>query len=143
MGYSGITQTLGGSYSGRFFPVQSIYGGKTHRSLPDTTLAPPDWDFRVTETHWANLNTYKLYINHIVRPYTVEILDDLCLESEQKFLTLYDGWFAHRKPAAIGALEALNCVNVQIPFGTTGECQAMDVSVNKPWKDGIKNGFDV
>lgn len=137
----GISETLSGSLAGDFLPVQLIYGGTTRRCLPNTTLAPDDFEFVFTKTHWASAETCLDEIEDIIQPYIEEKKNQLSLEVEQKALIIFDGWIHHRSDEYYDAIRVFNGLPLQIPFGLTDECQGMDVSVNKPWKDLKKSSF--
>lgn len=134
-----ITSVITVDASGEMLPMQLIYSGKTVRSVPKYTF--PD-GFHVTqnENHWSTEHTMLEYIEYILKPHLTKVRAEL--ESpEMPAILLYDVFRAHTTPDVKKKLDELNVIHHQIPPNMTDHLQPLDVAVNKPIKDFLRNRF--
>ena len=64
-----ITGTLTISASGRFLPMQLIYGGKTERCHPQGIKFLSEFDVTHSENHWSNEILARQHVTEIIMPY--------------------------------------------------------------------------
>ena len=61
-----ITAVFGGSLTGDFLPIQSVYEGLTPKCYPSEFDFPTDWVISSTSNHWCNEQMMLLYITRIL-----------------------------------------------------------------------------
>lgn len=136
-----ITAVFAVILSGTFLPPQIIYKGKTKACLPNVTF-PRDWHITFSHNHWANETTVKDYITNIHNcSYITRKNEELKLHSEQRALCIIDNFSAQRTDEVLELLERHKIDTVFMPPNCTGVLQPMDLSINKPVKDILKNEF--
>jgi hypothetical protein len=84
---------------------------------------------------YANEDTMLHWIKHIYR--FSSAYSTLGVEQEPRLLSL-DAFSAHLTPAVLRVLKANRTTVSVVPGGCTGMVQVLDVSLNKPLKDLIK-----
>ena len=67
-----ITATLSITFSGKFLPMQLIYGGKTTKSLPRFKF-PNDFSLSVNKTHYSNEKEACKLVEEILVPYIEKV----------------------------------------------------------------------
>ena len=135
-----VTIILACSMTGEFLPPQVIYQGKTSRSLPSYKL-PADWDVTYTPNHWANEETSLQYLQKIVIPYIKRKREELGLSISHPALVLFDHFKGQTTEECLKFLEDHQIHHVLIPENCTDRLQPLDVAVNKPVKDFLKEKF--
>ena len=133
-----ITAIFCGSASGDFLPIQLIYIGKTPRCHPRYVF-PSDWNVTHSPKHWSNEDTMVEYITEIVLPYVAQVRERLGTDSAA--LVVMDNFKGQATPKIMNLLEENNILVSWLPPNTTDRLQPMDISVNKPAKDYLKNQF--
>ena len=83
----------------------------------------------------------KLYIEKVIVPYIQRKKAELKLSSSQRALCIMDGFRAQCTSDVIQLLDHHAIDIVYVPANCTGELQPLDLSVNKPVKDFIKQKF--
>ena len=135
-----ITAVFAASLVGEFLPSQLIYKGTTKRCLPTITF-PPDWHITCSSNHWANESTMIDYINKILIPYLSVKRKELKLPSNYPALVIFDKFTAQGTDQVLQILQNNNIYFVMVPANTTDRLQPLDISVNKPAKDFLRNQF--
>ena len=85
-----LIAVFGGTSTGEFLPVQLIYKGNTHKSLPLNNF-PSDWHVTFTDNHWVNKKTVTDYLERILFPF-IEGKEKICswMIAIQRLLSLMD-----------------------------------------------------
>ena len=135
-----ITAVFGCTLAGDFLPVQLIYTGKTKKSLPKFNF-PSSWHITCTQNHWANEQTMEEYLNHIIIPYIQDKRKEHKLPDDYPALVLYDVFKGQCTANVSSILQANNILYVLIPPNCTDRLQPLDLSINKPAKDFVKQKF--
>ena len=135
-----ITAVLCGSLTGDFLPLQLIYKGKTRRCHPRYVF-PSDWHVTQSPKHWSTEKTMIDYIDMIIVPY-VEAQRDTLQNPTQAALVVMDNFRGQVTTAINDLLEAHNINVCLLPANTTDQLQPMDIAVNKPAKDFLKQKFE-
>ena len=136
--YRQITGTFAVAMSGEFLPMQLIYEGKTPRCLPKYTF-PSDFHVTQNPTHWANETTSLELLEKIILPYVFRTREKLGVPESQKWLLICDVFKAQwTDPVKDMVRESSGCM-VAVPHNWTSYFQPLDISVNKPCKDFLRN----
>ena len=138
-----ITVTIAITESGGVLPCQLIFEGKTTASLPcrGKQLPPDGAIFCVSSTHWQTVATYREFIERIIIPYRIQIIQQMNLPSDQKLLLKHDLHFTHTDEATKYFCEKNNIKCLCVPGRCTDELQECDTVINRPFKNGCKDGF--
>ena len=70
-----------------------------------------------------------------------ELVDDIFPELQQETVLLRDCFSVHLMEKIVTRLESLNVHQIVIPAGMTGELQSLDVGINKPFKDYVREKY--
>ena len=84
-----ITTTFSITFSGKFLPLQLIYGGKTIKSLPRFKFSN-DFLLSVNKTHCSNEKEVCKLIKEILVPYIEKVHQEKNLPISQKALVIMD-----------------------------------------------------
>ena len=134
-----ITAVFCGTIVGDFLPIQLIYTGKTDRCHPKFNF-PPEWHITHSPKHWSNEQTMLDYIEKIIVPYVAAVRGQL-EDTEAAALVIMDN-FKGQITTEINRLLEQNRIHVcLLPPNTTDLLQPLDVSVNKPAKDFLRQKF--
>lgn len=138
-----ITSVLAISMNGTYLAPQLIYQGKTERCHPhlaDEAL-PDGWDIWHSANHWSNEDTMKRYITKIIIPYIRKTRKELGLAESHPALVIYDVFRGQTTPAIKNLLAENNISVVLVPPNCTDKLQPLDVAINKPLKDALKDQY--
>jgi hypothetical protein len=138
---NGITVSLTGDSSGAMWPSQLIYKGITNRCLPNTALAPDNWLFSKSRSHWQTDDTCKEWVDDLLIPQFDTIRNEESLEDDAKGLMIWDLHKTHRNSDRLLTFRENNVSPIFVPARRTPKLQVMDVSVNKPFNDRMKHYF--
>ena len=83
---------------------------------------------------WCTSEIFAFWIKEILLPYEEEI--------SEKCLLIMDNAPSHISNVSLQLLKDQNLSFIQIPSGMTPECQPLDISVNKKFKDNITLLFE-
>lgn len=126
--------------------MQVVFKGKHERSLPKDHVraSAPGFVFSLSENHWANIETQKVWMIRILDAFVKRKCEELQLPyGEQKAILLLDCWPCHLTEAHRDALAELPYLLVLfVPPNTTSKLQPCDVGLQKPLKDSFKSKFD-
>ena len=134
-----ITAVFCGSATGEFLPIQLIYTGKTDRCHPQYPF-PLDWNVTHSRNHWSNEDTMVEYVDNIIMPYVEKVREKV--GAEQAALVIMDNFKGQTTTKITDRLEENNILISWLPPNTTDRLQPMDVSVNKPAKEYLKQNFE-
>ena len=124
-----ITATFSITLSGKFFPIQLIYAGKTSQSVLRYQL-PQGFSLSVNEKHFSNTNEYIKLLNEIIVPYVKKERESKGLGEQQKALVIMNV-FTWQMTSAIKEVLEENCILVtNVPANMTCFYQPLDLTVN-------------
>ena len=123
-----ITALLTATLSGQLLSPQLLYAGKTPRCHPCQSL-PSGWDIYHSPTLWSTEDTILHIVKEII-PYVSATRECLGLSQDQKALTFFDVFAAHRVASLKELLTEANIMFVYIPASCTSELQPLDKSIN-------------
>ena len=135
-----VTVLLAVSLSGNLLPPQVIYAGKTRRCHPNANV-PDGWNVTRFGSHWSTQDTMVEYVDMVLAPYMAEQQQILGLSSDAVGLCIFDVFAAHRCDCFLEKLDACGIKHVFVPAGCTGSLQPLDVSINEPFKQHLKEIF--
>ena len=135
-----ITVLLSCTRDGKLLPTQVIYAGKTPACLPKGDI-PTDWYLTYSENHWANEHTMMGYLHNILLPYINAMRVDLKLSKTQTAVVIFDTFKGQTTQTFLDTLKENNILVVEIPPNCTDRLQPLDLAVNKPLKDQMKQQF--
>ena len=135
-----ITAVLAITASGDYLPPQLLYQGKTPKCHPQISFTP-GWDVWHSENHWSNEITMKRYIDRIIVPFVTQKRIDLKLEPTRPAAAIFDNFRGQTTAGILSHLRSHHIVPIQLPANCTDKLQPLDISVNKPMKDHLKNKF--
>ena len=135
-----ITAVLAVTLDGNFLPVQLIFQGKTSACLP-RAKSPSGWHLTYTHNHWATEEATKDHIEKIILPYLTEKKKELKLRNDQRALCIFDNFKGQLTDDVLQLLERNNIDIVFVPANCTDRLQPLDLSVNKPAKDFLRDKF--
>ena len=135
-----ITEVFAATMAGDILPPKLIYKGTTHACLPANKF-PDSWYVTYTHNYWCNEDTVKLYIEKIIVPFMQKEKDGLKLPNSQRALCIIEGFKVQCTRKVVKLLDHHGIDIVYVPANYTGELQPLDLSVNKPVKDFIRQKF--
>ena len=136
--YRQITGTFAITLSGKFLPMQLIYQGTTDRCHPKYKF-PDDFHITHTSNHWANEGTSIDLLNKVILPYVKQTREDLGLQEDFPWLYICDVFKAQWTDAVKAIVAKSSGKMTPVPNNWTPYFQPLDVSVNKPCKDFLRN----
>ena len=134
--YRQITGTFSVTMSGKYLLIQLIYEGKTKRSQPDYQF-PSDFHVTQNPNHWANEQTSLDLLRKIVTPYVVR--EELGLPKDHPWLLICDVFKAQWTGSVKDAVRKSFGKMVPVPNNWTSYFQPLDIFVNKPCTDFLRN----
>jgi hypothetical protein len=87
------------------------------------------------------VKSYIRYIEEIIVPYRLSVINALGLPIDQKLLLKHDLHFSHKDVLTLAAMETHFIVPLYVPANCTDVIQECDTVVNKPYKNGLKTAF--
>ena len=137
-----ITGVFAVTATGKFFPPQLIYKGKTERCHPKVST-PAGWDVWHSDNHWSTEETMVRYIEKIIVPFVNNRREELKLPKSQHALAIFDCFKGQTTPKVKALLGKHHIRAVIVPANCTDKLQPLDISINKPFKDEIKKRFQL
>ena len=129
-----ITVVQAVTLAGEYLPHQILYQGKTGRCHPAIKF-PSEWDEWHTENHWSNEATMMRY------PFIRKKREAMGLEETHPCLAIFDVFRGQQPPPFLGLLDKNHTNHISVPANCTDKLQPLDLSVNKPLKDEMKQHF--
>ncbi|KAG1662842.1 hypothetical protein FOA52_010633 [Chlamydomonas sp. UWO 241] len=145
-----VTVVVSGAADGTLLPWQVIFTGKTDKSLPPKEFMQPwithekgAWVFSHTNNHWATLATTKTWFKEIYMPYCQRVKEALGLSPDHASMLMVDCWKIHmQKEFTEWVVETAPWCNLKfVPPNCTSVAQPMDVGIQKPFKDRLRDAF--
>ena len=136
-----ITATFALSISGEFLLIQVTYEGKTKRCLPKYTF-PASFDATFSENHWSNTEKSLSFFNKIVFPHFKNVRKAKGYPDEQMRLIM-DTFKGQGSDEVAKLCRKNNCDLIIVPHNLTNNFQPLDITVNKPAKNFIKDKYNV
>ncbi len=81
------------------------------------------------------------YVDKVIHPYVEKKREELQLDSEFPALVLFDHFSGQATQTVFDRLQKYHILYVLIPKTCTDRLQPMDLSINKPFKDQLKQSF--
>ena len=119
-----ITATFSITFSGKFLPMQLIYGGKTAKSLPRFKF-PNDFSLSVNKTHYSNEKEACKLVEEILVPYIQKVHQEENLPVSQKTLVIMDDFFGQITSVVLDCFKVV-CVAANMTY----LLQPPDLTVN-------------
>ncbi len=136
------TMLLTIALNGNILPAQVVFRGGP-RCVPKTTFDNLVYD--TSSSGWSDDNTMRRFIKDIVIPYTERVRQDDQLppythddSKSCRALLVFDCWARHKDEGFRKFLSDHDFRFVFVPAGMTATLQPLDVGVNKPVKDRMK-----
>ena len=117
-----------------------IYHGKMPRCHPKVSYSE-EWDVWHSANHWSTEETMIHYLKEVVVPFVCHKREVLKLDKVRPTLAIFDSIKGQTTPAFYCLLQSHNIIAVQVTANCTNKLQPLDVSLNKPVKDGMKKQF--
>ena len=136
--YRQITGTFAVTMHGKFLPMQLIYKGSTDRCHPPYNF-PENFHVTHTKNHWSNETTSIDLIEKISKPYVVKTRVELRLAEDFPWLLISDVFRGQWTDPVKATVRESYGKMIPVPNNWTPYFQPLDVSVNKPCKDLLKN----
>ena len=124
-----ITATFSITFSGKFLPMQLIYGGKTTKSLPRFKF-PNDFSLSVNKTHYSNEKEACKLIEEILVPYIKKVRQEENLPVSQKALVIMDAFSGQITSVVLDCFKDNKIEVVCVPANMTYLLQPLDLTVN-------------
>ena len=137
-----LTAVFAGSLAGDFLPPQLVYKGKTSCCLPVGVGFPSDWDVTYSINHWCNEETMNSYAHRVLFPYVAKKRVELKLEPDHPALVIFDNFNGQCTEDFLKLLESNHFDVVLVPPNCTDRLQPLDLSVNKPAKNFLRDRFE-
>lgn len=136
-----ITALVTCSAAGEMLPMQLIYGGKTPQCHPTAPL-PEGTHVTQNPTHYSTEKTMLEFLENIIQPYIKRKREELG-RPDVPALLIFDVFRAHSTTSVLAKIKELNCIAETIPPNMTDHLQPLDIAVNKPIKDFLKQKFAI
>ena len=124
-----ITATFSITFSGKFLPMQLIYGGKTTKSLPRFKF-PNDFSLSVNKTHYSNEKEACKLIEEILVPNIEKVRQEKNLPVIQKALVIMDDFSGQITSVVLDCFKDNKIEVVCVPANMTYLLQPLDLTVN-------------
>ena len=135
-----MTAVLAITAAGDYLPPQLLYQGRTPKCHPQVSF-PAGWDVWHSHNHWSNAITMKRHIDNIIVPFVTQKRQELKLRFNHPAIAIFDNFRGQTTADILSHLKSHNIVPLQLPANCTDKLQPLDISVNKPMKDYLKNRF--
>lgn len=142
-----ITACIASSLNGDLLPVQLIFQGKTNACHPPITDAAKEARAHIThsQNHWSNQETMKQYITEVLVPYAERQALAHTLPADSHIVLVLDVWAVHKSEEFRFFLRS-NFPHIHLVFvppNCTSKLQVADVMLQRPFKHGIRQRFNV
>jgi hypothetical protein len=142
-----ITACIASSLDGDLLPLQLIFQGKTSACHPPLTQAAKDAFVHLThsENHWSNQETMRQYITSVIIPYSERRMLEHTLSADSHIVLVLDVWAVHKSEEFRLFLRTKHprIHLVFVPANCTSQLQVADVLLQRPFKHGIRQRFNI
>jgi len=97
---------------------------------------PEGADYAAQENAWMDESVMLNWITHVLRPWAETA------PAHIRPLLLLDSYSCHTTECVVAAINSLGVDLIHIPAGCTCLCQPVDVGINKPFKNRLKNRWE-
>lgn len=132
-----ITAVVAVTIGGHYLAPQLIYQGKPFVLIPRLHHLMNG----ISGNHWSNEETMQRYIQKVILPYVSSQRKELKLSETHPALVLFDVFKGQTTPNIKKLLEDNHVSMVLVPPNCTDKLQPLDISINKPMKDALKDQF--
>ena len=81
------------------------------------------------------------YVKNILIPYIKKVKSINGIDKSQKSLIIFDVYKAHQDVALLSLMKENDMLVVFVPASCTGELQPLDLTINKSFKDLMKDSY--
>ena len=124
-----ITATFSITFSGKFLPMQLIYGGKITKSFPRFKF-PNYFLLSVNKTHYSNEKEACKLIEEILVPYIEKVLQEENLPVSQKALVSMDVFSGQTTSVVLDCFRDNKIEIICVPANMAYLLQPLDLTVN-------------
>lgn len=135
-----ITGTFAITLSGKFLPIQLIYGGKTKKSIPKVSF-PKEFSLSVNPKHFSNTAESVKFLEDVILPFVKEERENLGLPKDQKALMIMDAFTGQMTKDVVNKYLDSDILIVNVPKNMTKFYQPLDLTVNGFCKKFLKGKF--
>eukprot|EP01083_Nonionella_stella_P069770 186195_1 len=136
-----VTCFLGGARTGEAMKCQYLSKGTTARCHPKPDVIPQNMYLDHTYNTWSDPESTKRFAEDCIIPFKAKQAQKYNISPTTHALLKWDIYYTHLEDEAIDALEKMNIHVAIVPPNMTDDLQEMDVSVNKPFKDQLRDQF--
>ena len=108
---------------------------------PNIIEFPPKRNVWHSENHWSNEATLMRYAEKVLLPFMKKKREAMDLEDTHSCAAILDVFRGQQTPAFLELLEKNNINHISVPANCTDKLQPLNLSVNKPLKDEMKQRF--
>jgi hypothetical protein len=141
-----ITACVASSLDGDLLPLQLIFQGKTNACHPPVTASAREARVHLThsENHWSNQETMQQYVSEVLLPYAERCMLAHTLPGDSHIVLVLDVWAVHKSEEFRLFLRTKypRIHLVFVPPNCTSQLQVADVLLQRPFKHGIRQGFN-
>ena len=134
------TGTFAITFSGKFLPIQLIYGGKTTQSIPKVAFST-NFSLSANPSHNSNSEEPLKFLKEIVIPYRDNGRCRSKLPKEQKVLMVMDVFTGQMTEDVVKQYQDNNILIANLPRNMTKYYQPLDLTVNGYCKKLLKRKF--
>jgi len=142
-----ITACLASSLNGDLLPLQLIFQGKTTACHPAASDSSQAAHLHIThsENHWSNQETMRQYITDVLLPYAERCALQHTLPADSHIVLVLDVWSVHKSEEFRFFLRTHfpRIHLVFVPANCTSQLQVADVMLQRPFKHGIRQRFNI
>jgi hypothetical protein len=142
-----ITACIASSLNGDLLPLQLIFQGKTAVCHPTSTEEARIAKVHLThsENHWSNQETMRQYISEVLMPYAEARMFEHTLPQDSHIVLVLDVWAVHKSEEFRLFLRSKfpRIHLVFVPPNCTSQLQVADVVLQRPFKHGLRQSFNV
>ena len=113
-----ITGTFAVTLSGKFLPIQLIYGGKINQSIPRYNF-PENFCLSANPKNFSNTEESLKYLDEVIMPYVVKERSESKLLNDQKALMVMDIFTGQMTPQKIQHYPQSDILIVNVPRNMT------------------------
>jgi DDE superfamily endonuclease len=136
-----ITVAVGVTAAGGTLPLMIVYKGKKNgrivREFTDTSKGYPDGCTYVCQDNaWMDERVMLEWVDVVLKPFVADAPPDIVP------LLFLDSYKCHLMSSVVSKIQELGVEVQHIPGGCTGLTQPVDVGINKPLKNRIRNKWE-
>ena len=124
--------------SGKVLTPLVVFKGKPGGRIAQREFPtyPKEMLYACQENAWMDEKVMLMWVDKILKPYVMTAPDGIVP------IVFLDSYRCHMMSSVVEAMQELGVEVEHIPGGCTGLCQPVDVGVNKPFKNRIRNQWE-